>query len=74
MADALGAIDDMLQELEHMPGVRVTPQQEPHILRLIVTLDTFDEPTWDRIIERSDELARTFGGELSVDLQMTLAA
>lgn len=75
MADALGAIEDMINALQEMPGVHVTvPEHEPHILRLLVTLDAYDEPTWDEIVTRADDLARDFFDEFSVDLRMAIAA
>lgn len=74
MADALGAAQDLIHELEQIPGLQAVLLNERHVLRFQVTMNAFDELAWDYIIDRVDDLGRNFSGEVSVELEMSVVA
>lgn len=73
MADAHGALTDLVALIDTLPDVarvRVEEFHEDHAFKVLVDLSTFNTDTWDQVVQVVDDTAREHVHSASVDLDV----
>lgn len=72
MADAYGALSDLLDDIRVMRGVESARLElvGEHVLEVHVELAQYDADVWDRIVIHVDDIARAHVDTASVDLDI----